>query len=72
MTTCKQCGMDGGRHKLQCSYRGNDRLVLPAVKVAHRDRDCSGMRFEAMRPAGKRDADGVQRVACDGYAKGGE
>lgn len=39
------------------------------AQCQHAARDCSGLDFAAMRPAGKRDADGVQRVACIGYAK---
>jgi hypothetical protein len=31
--------------------------------------DCSALDFAAMHPAGKRDADGVQRVACSFYER---
>lgn len=40
------------------------------VQCVSRASDCSGLDFAAMRPAGRPDADGVQRVACTGYRRG--
>lgn len=40
------------------------------VQCVNRASDCSGLGFAAMRPAGRPDADGVQRVACAGYRRG--
>ena len=40
------------------------------AECKHSAEDCSRLDFAAMPPAGKRDADGVQRVACSGYMRG--
>ena len=39
------------------------------AQCKHAAEDCSRLDFAAMRQAGKRDADGVQRVACSGYVR---
>lgn len=40
------------------------------VQCVNRASDCSGLDFAAMRPAGRPDPDGVQRVACTRYKRG--
>lgn len=42
------------------------------VECKHAAEDCSGIDFAATPQAGKRDADGVQRVACSYYVRTGE
>lgn len=42
------------------------------IQCEHSARDCGALDFAAMRPAGKRDPDGSQRVACSGYVRGAE
>jgi hypothetical protein len=49
-------------------YRPSGRTC---AQCQHAARDCSRLDFAAMRPAGRRDADGVQRVACSGYVRAG-
>jgi hypothetical protein len=49
-------------------YRPSGRTC---AQCQHAARDCSALDFAAMRPAGKPDADGVQRVACSGYVRAG-
>lgn len=39
------------------------------IQCISRASDCSGLDFAAMRPAGRPDPDGVQRVACTGYKR---
>ena len=40
------------------------------AECKHAAEDCSGINFAQMAPAGKPDADGVQRVVCPFYARG--
>lgn len=42
------------------------------AECQHAAEDCSRLDFAAMPPAGKRDADGVQRVACRCYVRADE
>jgi hypothetical protein len=41
------------------------------AQCQHAARDCSALKFAAMRPAGRPYSDGVQRVACSGYVRAG-
>lgn len=50
-------------------YRPSGRQCVECKRAAE---DCSGIDFAAMPQAGKRDADGVQRVACSYYVRAGE
>lgn len=42
------------------------------AECQHAAEDCSRLDFASMPPAGKRDSDGVQRVACSYYVRAGE
>lgn len=50
-------------------YRPSGRQCAECHYAKH---DCSGLEFDQMPPAGKRDADGVQRVACSYYVRADE
>ena len=50
-------------------YRPSGRQCVECKRAAE---DCSRLDFAAMAPAGKRDADGVQRVACSYYVRADE
>ncbi len=47
-------------------YRPSGRQCAECKRAAD---DCSRLDFAAMPPAGRRDADGVQRVACSCYVR---
>lgn len=47
-------------------YRPSGRQCAECKRAAE---DCSRLDFGVMPPAGKRDADGVQRVACSRYVR---
>ena len=51
------------------SHRPSGRQCAECQRAAE---DCSRLDFSAMPPAGKRDADGVQRVACRCYVRADE